>query len=548
LTDRIVVPAVFLLSSSLFSAGCSAGPELTGTLEETVVSSTIRPANWDLYLFDEPGAAPHKLTTDPSPDYNPAFSPDGRWVVFTSDRHGTADLFALDLDGRGAPVRLTSSNAMDDAAAFSPDGRSLAFVSTRSGNPDIFVMPFAPEEPDAATHARNITRDEGGDFNPAFSPDGDWIAFSSNRDASDDLFWSPGAPDDYRAGDVYVMRPDGTDVRRLTEDPGWDGSPAWAPDGSLVFYSQRGGGAADRDAISESVGSGGLITRIHRMNSDGSGLEAVSGSGESALSPAITTEGRIAFSAQREDRWTIVSTEADGSELRVESDVERDYWAPAYDPNSGRMIAFGPAETNPLTRFETDAPGPFLANQPHGVDLPDRTLKLHAVRGYLPALNPAASEVATSEGFSRLVISRLDGTEMRVVFDSVRALQRRAAVLARLGRRYLEEPRRWKPSGEPHSRLGCQRCVAGLLAGRPAHRLPQLAGREHGDLPHERRRNRSASPYGDGGHEHHAVVLLERGTRRLCLDAGWRLRDLHPRSRGRWKPRRGAAHHEQPGP
>jgi len=420
LTDRIVVPAVFLLSSALFSAGCSPGPELTGTLEETVVYSTIRPANWDLYLFDEPGGAPHKLTTDPSPDYNPAFSPDGRWVVFTSDRHGTADLFALDLDGRGAPVRLTSSNAMEDAAAFSPDGRSLAFVSTESGNPDIFVMPFEPEEPDAATRARNITRDEGGDFNPAFSPDGDWVAFSSNRDASDDLFWSPGAPDDYRAGDVYVMRPDGTDVRRLTEDPGWDGSPTWTPDGSLVFYSQRGGGAADRDAISESVGSGGLITRIHRMNSDGSGLQAVSGSGESALSPAITSEGRIAFTAQRDDRWTIVSTEADGSELRVESDVERDYWAPAYDPNSGRMIAFGPGEIDLATRFETDAPGPFLANQPHNVELPDRTLKLHAVRGYLPTLSPAASEVATSEGFSRLVISRLDGTEKRVVFDSVR--------------------------------------------------------------------------------------------------------------------------------
>jgi TolB protein len=82
------------------------------------------------------------------------------------------------------------------------------------------------------------------------------------------------------------------------------------------------------------------------------------------------------------------------------------------------MIAFGPGESDPTTRFETDAPGPFLANPPHSVELPDRTLRLHAVRGYLPTLDPTASEVATSEGFSRLMISRLDGADKRIVFDS----------------------------------------------------------------------------------------------------------------------------------
>jgi Tol biopolymer transport system component len=422
LTDRIVVPAAFLLASAVISVGCSPDLEPISDRvekpEEIVVYSTVRPANWDLYLFEQPGAAPKLLTTDPSPDYNPAFSPDGRWVVFTSDRHGTADLLALDLNNPGAPIRLTSSLAMEDAAAFSPDGQSLAFVSTESGHADIHVMAFAPDDPEAAVRATNLTRDEAGDFNPAFSPDGEWIAFSSNRDSPDDLFWSAGAPDDYRAGDVYVMRVDGTDVRRLTEYPGWDGSPAWASDGSLVFYSQREGAVADRDAISESIGSGGLITRIYRMNSDGSELRAVSASGENALSPAVAAEGRVAFSAQRGEGWTIVSTEADGTNLRVESDAGSDYWAPAYDPNSGRMIAFGPGESDPTTRFETDAPGPFLANPPHSVELPDRTLRLHAVRGYLPTLDPTASEVATSEGFSRLMISRLDGADKRIVFDS----------------------------------------------------------------------------------------------------------------------------------
>jgi TolB protein len=82
------------------------------------------------------------------------------------------------------------------------------------------------------------------------------------------------------------------------------------------------------------------------------------------------------------------------------------------------MIAHGPGQDDPATRYESDTPGPFLTNPPHQLELPDRALMLHAVRGYLPTLDPIASEVATTEGFSRLAITRLDGTDKRVVFDS----------------------------------------------------------------------------------------------------------------------------------
>ena len=406
----------FLIGLSVTS--CSPATEGTEPLQETVIHSRIQPANWDLYLFDRPGSAARQLTTDPGLDYNPAFSPDGRWVVFTSNRNGNPDLYVLDLQRSGTPRQLTNSHAMEDAAAFSPDGRWLVYVGTESGNPDIFTMPFVPEEQDAKGKATNLTRHKAGDFNPAFSPDGKRIVFSSNRDTPDTTFDSPAAPDDYGASDVYTMRSDGTNVKRLTRHQGWDGSPVWRPDGKAIFfYSQRDG-----------------EPHIYRMNEDGSELRAVTKKDEVALSPTFTPEDRLAFAARPEGDWTIVSTLLDGSDFRLESDTERNYWAPSYDPKSGRMVCFGTGPIDEEFRFESNPPGPFLVHPPQQVELPDRTLTLYAVRGFVPALNRTTMEVAAGEEFSRLIVSRLDGTLRRVLFDRVGV------------DRYMGEDSPWAPS------------------------------------------------------------------------------------------------------
>ena len=368
---------------------------------ETIVYSSIQPANWDLYLFESPGGHPRRLTTDPGLDYNPAVSPDGRWVVFTSERSGSPDLYVLDLEGDGAPRPLVASPALEDAADISPDGRQLLFVSTRSGNADVFVLPFRPDDPHGAGEPKNLTRHAAGDYNPVFSPDGMRILFSSSRDAS--VMTSDGAspPATYLASELYVMHADGTEVRRLTHHESWDGAPAWTQDGqAVVFYSQRDG-----------------ETRIYRTAIDGGGAEPVSARDEAALSPTVGPDGRLAFSARRDGRWTIVTTRDDGSDLRVESDAARDYWAPAYHPTSGRLLAHGPGPLDPASRFESDAPGDFLIHRPFRVDLPDREVSLIGIRGYLPAIDPTTGEVATSEAFSRLVASRPDGTGKRVLFD-----------------------------------------------------------------------------------------------------------------------------------
>ena len=453
------VPAVGGLLALLVIVAATGRAQGTGEAEpsrETIVYSSIQPANWDLYLFDGPGSAPRRLTTHPGLDYNGVISPDGRWVVFTSERTGSPDLYVLDLHGAAGPRPLVEGPAMEDAAAISPDGDRLLFVSTRDGNADVFEMPFRPEDPTAAGEARNLTRHAAGDYNPAFSPDGTRILFSSSRDTAVATSTGASPGPTYLASEVYVMRADGTGVRRLTRHERWDGAPAWAPDGrAAFFYSQRdgesriyrtavGGGAGAESAGAEPADAGtepilagaesadagtelisaGAESAFAGTDPVSAGAEPagasplpISAGGEAALSPALGPDGRLAFTAQRDGRWTLVSTRPDGSDPRVESDAARDYWAPAYDPVSGRLLAHGPGPVADASVFESDAPGEFLVHPPLPVDMPDRSVSLVGIRGYLPAVDPTSGEVATSEAFARLVASRPDGSGKRVIHD-----------------------------------------------------------------------------------------------------------------------------------
>ena len=406
-----VLKVILALLVAVVVTGRVWGTQDTGPPRETIVYSSIQPGNWDLYLFERSGAHPRRLTTDPGLDYNGVVSPDGRWVVFTSERSGSPDLYVLDLRGRGAARPLIESPAMEDAAAISPDGQQLLFVSTRSGNADIFLIPFRPTNPPAAAEASNLTRHAAGDYNPAFSPDGTRILFSSSRDTAVATSTAPGPPPTYLASDLYVMQADGSDVRRLTRHESWDGAPAWTPDGqAVVFYSQRDG-----------------EPRIYRTGIDGAGTEAISVEDEAALSPTFGPDGRLAFTARRDDRWTILTARADGTDVRGASDTARDYWAPAFDPVSGRLLAHGPGPIDPASRFESDASGAFLIHRGLPVDLPDRRVSLIGVRGYLPAIDRTSGEVATSEAFARLVASRTDGSRKRVLVDRAQADRFRGA-------------------------------------------------------------------------------------------------------------------------
>lgn len=374
---------------------------------EALYFSSNRPENWDLYLFDAAGAAPRRLTDHPALDYDAAFSPDGRWLVFTSERDGNPDLWAIDIQASrdvgsvSDPVALTSGITMEAAATFSPDGKSLAFVSTREGSTDIYTMPFRPGDPSSFGMAVNLTRGEGANFRPAFSPDGSLIAFASDRQ-------DPGRHQ------LYVMKTDGSDVRRLTEDRlALDGSPVWARDGASLFVHRAIGrekGLGNGPGRHMPIGLRLPAVGIVQISLNGSPLRAITPASDMFLSPALTGDGRVIASKRTVAGWRIVSMSQEGTGERLESDEARDYFDPAVDIRTGRIVAHGagmqpdadliPGLDRPLIAFEAAADRA----------LPDRRVRLMPIRAVSPAPGPPGKPLLATMMDPKLVLAQQEGS------------------------------------------------------------------------------------------------------------------------------------------
>jgi Tol biopolymer transport system component len=99
----------------------------------------IAPSEARLFISNADGSGERALTQPGSLDYNPAWSLSGDWIVFTSERGGSADLYRIHTDGTGLE-RLTDDRAFDDQGSLSPDDKQLVFVSTRAnGRANLWV-------------------------------------------------------------------------------------------------------------------------------------------------------------------------------------------------------------------------------------------------------------------------------------------------------------------------------------------------------------------------------------------------------------------------
>jgi TolB protein len=192
----------------------------------------------DIFLMHNDGSGLENLTNYPADDGAPTWSPDGTQIAFSSTRVGNGNraIYKIDLRSR-VVTQLTNGTNDDRWPTWSPDGDQIAFMRT-GWRRDVYVM-----NADGTQQTQLTTGDWGGEF-PAWSRDGEWIAFSSERF--------------YAKRDLYVMRPDGSDLtlvlrtdRPSPSDPDLQDEiyPTWGADGRIYYTFKALDGGKQRELL-----------------------------------------------------------------------------------------------------------------------------------------------------------------------------------------------------------------------------------------------------------------------------------------------------------
>jgi TolB protein len=201
-------------------AGCGG----SSTKAPDLLFVSTRDGYYAIYGADANGGHARRLTKekgDPSTadrlflEIEPAWSPDGSNIAYISRADGPAHVYVVHADGKGRR-RLTDTSMDDEHPSWSPDGRRIVFG--REGILDVIPA-------DGGT-ARRILIRPGNAIDPAWSPDGKLIAYA---------YRSPGTP----VREIYVMRSDGTGVRKLTKLGDVSAAPAWSPDSRRIAFESN---------------------------------------------------------------------------------------------------------------------------------------------------------------------------------------------------------------------------------------------------------------------------------------------------------------------
>jgi Tol biopolymer transport system component len=220
----------------------------------------------DIYLAPVAGGEPRRLTFDSRAIHSLAWTPDGREIVFSSDRGGTFSLWKISGSG-GQPEPLSGIGQDAFRPTISRQGNRLAYVQDNTDS-NIWrtAGPNATENDLTPVKLISSTR---GESNPQFSPDGKKIAFTSDRLGSKEIWtcdldggnpipltsfgasvtgtprWSPDsqyiACDSRREGhsDIYVLAADGRPPRRLTSETSDEVRPSWSRDGRYIYFGSN---------------------------------------------------------------------------------------------------------------------------------------------------------------------------------------------------------------------------------------------------------------------------------------------------------------------
>jgi serine/threonine protein kinase/Tol biopolymer transport system component len=204
----------------------------------------------NIWTYDVSRGLRTRLTFGQAFDSDPVWSPDGRSIVFRSNRKGHFDLYRKSANGAGSEELLYADNFEKIPTSWSPDGKFLLYLTGVVGNSvvrtggDLWALPLAPERPGDPLKPFLISQAPSNLFDAQFSPDGRWIAYVSNESQRNEVYVTPFPPP--------VSGPGGK--RQVSTAGG--GLPRWRQDGKELFYTE---GLDRRLMAAEIEAKGGTI-------------------------------------------------------------------------------------------------------------------------------------------------------------------------------------------------------------------------------------------------------------------------------------------------
>jgi TolB protein len=253
----------------------------------------------ELFVMDYDGYEPRQLTADGFLNLMPRWSPDRRFLVFTTYRNrNTQDIDMIEL-ATGKRWTLVAQGGLNITPVFSPDGNALAYASSHEGNAELYRL-------DTRTKAvQRLTTNAAGDLSPSWSPSGREIAFTSDRG---------GGPQ------IFLMSADGSNVRRLTFDGDYNAAPAWSPRGNWIAYVCRTSKKEYKLCVITPDG------QKHLQLTTGLGVDD---------SPSWSPDGRhLVFSSTVDGKSQIYMINADGKDLERITFIGTHNSAPSWSPAS----------------------------------------------------------------------------------------------------------------------------------------------------------------------------------------------------------------------
>ncbi len=200
--------------------------------------------DYEIYTATPDGKNIKNLTNSPGYDAEATISPDGKKIIFTSERDGDLELYSMDINGKNIK-RLTHEPGYDGGAFYSPDNKMIVYRGSHPTDPALtqrdrdflkqhMIVPIIFEvwtmNADGL-NKRQVTKLGAASFAPFFTPDGKRLIFCTNYFATDSR---------KRNFDLALINIDGTGLERITFNESFDGFPMFSPNGKkLVFASNR---------------------------------------------------------------------------------------------------------------------------------------------------------------------------------------------------------------------------------------------------------------------------------------------------------------------